>query len=98
MTRTRRTPALFAAAVLALGVTACSPPSENDSAETSPVTEVTPDSGYEGAGVATGGAEADNTSAEPTEGAEDTVVVEEGVVIEEEAVVGGTEPAEAPGA
>lgn len=53
MTRTRRTTALLAAATLALGLTACHPPSENDSTDPAPVTDVTPDRGYEGAGVPT---------------------------------------------
>ena len=62
MTRTRRTTALIAAAALALGVTACSPPNEKESDNTTVVTEVTPDPGYEGAGKATtsGEAEADD--------------------------------------
>ena len=65
MTRTRRTTALLAAAVLALGATACQPPSENDSERTAPSTEVTPDSGYEGAGVPTSSSA--SGSAEPSE-------------------------------
>ena len=53
MTRTRRTTALLATAVLALGLTACHPPSENDSDAGTPATDVTPQRGYEGAGVPT---------------------------------------------
>lgn len=79
MTRTRRTTALLAAAVLALGATACQPPSENDSERTAPSTEVTPDSGYEGAGAPTTSSASE--SADPSEtdsisgadGAPDTV-------------------------
>lgn len=67
MTRTRRTTALLAAAVLALGATACQPPSENDSERTAPSTEVTPDSGYEGAGVPSSSSA--SSSEEPSEGA-----------------------------
>lgn len=72
MTRTRRTTALIAAAALALGVTACSPPSENDSKETAAVTEVTPDPGYEGAGKATTSEESEAPASEEAgaEGAE----------------------------
>lgn len=65
MTRTRRTTALIAAAALALGVTACSPPNENDSKETAPVTEVTPDSGFEGAGKPTGSADSSESPESP---------------------------------
>ncbi|MEY8567044.1 hypothetical protein [Corynebacterium sp.] len=90
MTRTRRTTALLAAAVLALGATACQPPSENDSERTAPSTEVTPDSGFEGAGVPTTSAPA-SESGEPTEAG--TVAGTEGAPD----TVGDTEPY-APGA
>ncbi|MEJ6548823.1 MULTISPECIES: hypothetical protein [unclassified Corynebacterium] len=89
MTRTRRTTALLAAAVLALGATACQPPSENDSERTAPSTEVTPDSGYDGAGVPTSASSSE--SGEPTDA--DTVYGTEGAPD----TVGDTEPY-APGA
>lgn len=104
MTRTRRTTALIAAAALALGVTACSPPNEKESDNTTVVTEVTPDPGYEGAGKATtsGEAEADDEAeatdengAPITEGAEGAAVDGTGVAEGTTAVEGG-EPAEAP--
>ena len=102
MTRTRRTTALIAAAALALGVTACSPPSENDSKETAAVTEVTPDPGYEGAGKATTSEESEapaseEAGAEGAEGAEGEATMEgaagtEGTAGAEGAAV--TEPTE----
>lgn len=107
MTRTRRTTALIAAAALALGVTACSPPNEKESDNTTVVTEVTPDPGYEGAGKATtsGEAEADDGAeatdengapiTEGAEGAEGAAVEGTGVAEGTTAVEGG-EPAEAP--
>lgn len=106
MTRTRRTTALIAAAALALGVTACSPPNEKESDNTTVVTEVTPDPGYEGAGKATtsGEAEADDEAeaeatdengAPVTEGAEGAAIDGTGVAEGTTAVEGG-EPAEAP--
>ena len=52
MTRIRRTTALITAAVLALGVTACSAKHQNDSVVSpADVSTVAPDAGYEGAGV-----------------------------------------------
>lgn len=49
MIRISRTAALSAAAVLALGITACSPPHQKNS-DAPQITTVTPGSGYEGAG------------------------------------------------
>lgn len=107
MTRTRRTTALIAAAALALGVTACSPPSENDSKETAPVTEVTPDSGFEGAGKPTGSADSSESAESPeseaatesAEAGENAVDGENPAVDDSTAVEGGVpgqgiEPAE----
>lgn len=68
MTRIRRTAALTAAAVLALGVTACSPSNEKGS-DAPNVTTVSPDSGYEGGGKATATTEA-AVPAGPAEGAD----------------------------
>lgn len=47
MTRISRTAALSAAAVLALGIAACSPPNQKNS-DAPQVTTVSPESGYEG--------------------------------------------------
>ncbi|HIW92230.1 MAG TPA: hypothetical protein H9870_11290 [Candidatus Corynebacterium avicola] len=91
MTRTRRTTALIAAAALALGVTACSPPSENDSKETAAVTEVTPDSGYEGAGKATTSDEAEATDETAAPAGEEAIEGAEGAEgAEGEAATEGT--------
>lgn len=60
MTRFRRTAALIAATTLALGISACHPPSENDSDLPAP-TDVTPDAGYEGAGEPTSSPETTET-------------------------------------
>ena len=81
MTRISRTAALSAAAVLARGITACSPPHQNTSDSTH-VTDVTPESGYTGGGVPETSA---SESAEAT-GAELETGVESGFVTTEEPV------------
>lgn len=53
MTRISRTAALSAAAILALGIAACSPPHQKNS-DAPQITTVAPESGYEGAGQPTG--------------------------------------------
>ncbi|WP_297006123.1 hypothetical protein [uncultured Corynebacterium sp.] len=50
MIRISRTAALSAAALLALGITACSPPNQKNS-DAPQITTVTPERGYEGAGL-----------------------------------------------
>ncbi|WP_312809884.1 hypothetical protein [Corynebacterium variabile] len=81
MTRISRTAALSAAAVLALGITACSPPHQKNSDSTH-VTDVTPESGYTGGGVPETSA---SESAEAT-AAELETGVESGFVTTEEPV------------
>ncbi|WP_417289153.1 hypothetical protein [Corynebacterium variabile] len=81
MTRISRTAALSAAAVLALGITACSPPHQKNS-DSAHVTDVTPESGYTGGGVPETSA---SESAEAT-GAELETGVESGFVTTEEPV------------
>jgi hypothetical protein len=89
MTRIRRTTALITAAVLALGVTACSAKHQNTSdVKPADVSTVSPEPGYAGAGVpvtsstaATATDEAEQTGQEgqidpqATEAAEPTTVV-----------------------
>lgn len=69
MIRISRTAALSAAAVLALDITACSPPHQKDS-DSAHVTDVTPESGYTGGGVpeTSAGESAAATEAEPETG------------------------------
>ena len=81
MTRISRTAALSAAAVLALGITACSPPHQKNS-DSAHVTDVTPESGYTGGGVPETSA---SESAEAT-AAELETGVESGFVTTEEPV------------
>lgn len=52
MTRISRTAALSAAVILALGISACSPPHQKNS-DASQITTVSPDPGYKGAGQPT---------------------------------------------
>ncbi|AGP30461.1 hypothetical protein [Corynebacterium terpenotabidum] len=65
MTRISRTAALSAAAVLALGIAACSPPNQKNS-DAPVVTTVSPEEGYAGAGVP------DASDADSTESTEAT--------------------------
>lgn len=66
MIRISRTAALSAAAVLALGITACSPPHQKDS-DSAHVTDVTPESGYTGGGVPETSASESAAATEATE-------------------------------
>lgn len=87
MTRFRRTAALIAAATLTVGATACLPPSENDSEMPAP-TEVTPDAGFDGAGVPTGTTETTEPTGEDTTGQDGVIQGETG----EPDTIGESEP------
>lgn len=83
MTRISRTAALSAAAILALGIAACSPPNQKNS-DAPQITTVNPDSGYTGAG-------------QPTGHASESASAGAGEIVDEGAAVTTEEPAETAG-
>lgn len=80
MTRISRIAALSAAAVLALGIAACSPPHQKNS-DAPQITTVSPEAGYEGAGTPQSSTSGSAEATEATEVPVDALYSDGGAVL-----------------